>query len=39
MFCSEATLTAEADIVMTKDIRHSRVTTLGYIKCGGSIIG
>jgi uncharacterized protein (DUF342 family) len=38
-FVSAATIIAEGDIVITKDILHSTVSCLGEIRLGGSIIG
>jgi len=38
-FVSAATIVAEGDIVITKDILHSTVSCLGEIRLGGSIIG
>jgi len=38
-FVSAATIIAEGDIVITKDILHSNVSCLGELRLGGSIIG
>ncbi|GBU24256.1 hypothetical protein R83H12_00884 [Fibrobacteria bacterium R8-3-H12] len=38
-FVSAATIVAEGDIVITKDILHSNVSCLGELRLGGSIIG
>jgi len=38
-FVSAATIIAEGDVVITKDILHSTVNCLGEIRLGGSIIG
>jgi len=38
-FVSAATIVAEGDIVITKDILHSTVSCLGELRLGGSIIG
>jgi len=38
-FVSAATIVAEGDIVITKDILHSTVNCLGELRLGGSIIG
>jgi len=38
-FISAATIVAEGDIVITKDILHSNVSCLGELRLGGSIIG
>jgi uncharacterized protein (DUF342 family) len=38
-FVSAATIVAEGDIVITKDILHSTVSCLGELRLGGAIIG
>jgi len=38
-FVSAASIVAEGDIVITKDILHSNVSCLGELRLGGSIIG
>ncbi len=38
-FVSAATIIAEGDILITKDILHSNVSCLGELRLGGSIIG
>jgi len=38
-FVSAATIVAEGDIIITKDILHSNVSCLGELRLGGSIIG
>jgi len=38
-FISAATIVAEGDIAVTKDILHSTVSCLGEMRLGGSIIG
>jgi len=38
-FISAATIVAEGDIVITKDILHSNISCLGELRLGGSIIG
>jgi uncharacterized protein (DUF342 family) len=38
-FVSAATIVAEGDIVITKDILHSKVSCLGELRLGGSVIG
>jgi uncharacterized protein (DUF342 family) len=39
MFISAANITADGDIVVTKDILHSNINCLGEVRAGGSIIG
>jgi uncharacterized protein (DUF342 family) len=38
-FVSAASIVAEGDIIITKDILHSNVSCLGELRLGGSIIG
>jgi len=38
-FVSMATVVAEGDVVITKDILHSNISCLGELRTGGSIIG
>jgi len=38
-FISAATVTADGDILVTKDILHSKVNCLGELRIGGSLIG
>jgi hypothetical protein len=38
-FASAAKITAEGDVVITKDILHSTISCLGELRLGGSIIG
>ena len=39
MYVEAATLVAETDIMITKDVLHSRLSCLGSLKLGGSLIG
>jgi len=38
-FVSSATVTADTDILITKDVLHSNVNCLGELRIGGSLIG
>jgi len=38
-FISSATVTADGDVLVTKDILHSKVNCLGELRIGGSLIG
>jgi len=38
-FVTAATIVAEGDIVITKDVLHSNISCLGDLRLGGSIIG
>jgi uncharacterized protein (DUF342 family) len=38
-FVSAATIIAEGDVLITKDILHSNISCLGELRIGGSIIG
>jgi uncharacterized protein len=38
-FISAATIVAEGDVVVTKDVLHSNISCLGELRLGGSIIG
>jgi len=38
-FISSATVTADGDILVTKDILHSKINCLGELRIGGSLIG
>lgn len=39
MYVESATLVAETDVMVTKDVLHSRISCLGLLKLGGSLIG
>jgi len=39
MYIESATVVAETDIMVTKDVLHSRISCLGTLKLGGSLIG
>lgn len=39
MYVEASTLVAETDIMITKDVLHSRLSCLGSLKLGGSLIG
>jgi len=39
MYVESATIVAETDVMITKDVLHSRISCLGTLKLGGSIIG
>jgi len=38
-FVSSATVTSDGDILITKDILHSKINCLGELRVGGSLIG
>jgi uncharacterized protein (DUF342 family) len=38
-FVSAATIVADGDVLITKDILHSKISCLGELRTGGSIIG
>jgi uncharacterized protein (DUF342 family) len=38
-FVSTATVTADGDILITKDVLHSKINSLGELRVGGSLIG
>jgi uncharacterized protein (DUF342 family) len=38
-FVSTATVTADGDILITKDVLHSKINCLGELRIGGSLIG
>lgn len=39
MYVESATLIAETDVMITKDVLHSHISCLGTLKLGGSLIG
>lgn len=39
MYVESATVVAETDVMVTKDVLHSRISCLGTLKLGGSLIG
>jgi len=38
-FVSSATVTADTDVLITKDVLHSKINCLGELRIGGSLIG
>lgn len=39
MYVESASIVAETDVMVTKDVLHSRISCLGTLKLGGSLIG
>jgi len=38
-FISSATVTADGDVLVTKDVLHSKINCLGELRVGGSLVG